>query len=461
LPSAIFSSVGEGAVGDAGLVSLEGQSLQISNGAFIDTSIAGTGSAGGIFISMDDSVVLSSDAEIGSVVFETGNAEQIGTFSASAQFDDVDADSDSVGAILIVTGSLLINDSRISTSTFGQGDAGAILLGANEIFLRNGIIDSVVGEGLDQSGGAIFAVAGDIGVLGDSIISVANFSANPASEAGNLFFLAGRRVVLENSSQISAETISGLEGNIGIASPIVVLIDGSGISTTAFGIADGGNIDLASFFVYGTPFADSNITAQAEGFSPTVTGGSIFISGFEGLPVLLRNIDRRPADFVTSNDITASSRFGIDGDVTVNALQVDPVRESDDLPQQVIDVSQLVAQGCAAGSIPDASNIGEFFIVGPGGLAQNPEQLSSSETLTDLVTLDASAGEETAVTDEMPAETPVVSFQPNQAMQTVTTPVIEAQGFQMAADGSVQLVAQAATAMPSYPIFTVPTCDDL
>lgn len=490
LPSGIFSTVEEGAEGNGGVIEINSGSLAM-NGGRIGTDIFGIGNAGVVLISVDGLTELKNGGIISSVVGINGRTSAPTGSSFSGEEIGVVEEAgidEAIGAIFISTGNLSLSDrSAISTSTFGQGDAGGILIVSpgNVVLDSESAIASAVAPGLQQTSGLVLVIANNIGVLGGSAISVEN---QGLGEAGNLFLIATGLLVVETAddvnplfqSRLSATTEDGSQANIGIFAPLLVLAGGSRITTDA-GIGDGGNITILSSFVYGTPFADNNIVAQAiQG-----RGGNIDIKGAIGVDfTLLRDIDQRLQDFVISNDITAASEFGIDGSVTLNALQLDPVRESEDLPQNVVDVSRLVAQGCAAGSIPDVSNIGELFITGRGGLPQNPDQVvGSGTTLTHLVTIDAqegaaadgrivreSAGESVTdaaehdapehLTEQVEAIANGVTVHRPVGMPAIATPVIEAQGFQVEADGSVQLVAQAMGTMPAQPVFRPLTCGD-
>lgn len=486
LPSGIFSTVGEGAEGNGGVIEINSGSLSISGGR-IGTDIFGIGNAGVVLITVDGLTELKNGGIISSIVGVNGttNAPTGSNFSGEEIGVVEEAGIDeTIGAIFIITGDLSLSESSaISTRTFGQGDAGGVLIVSpgNVVLDSASVIDSAVAPGLQQTSGIVLVIANNIGVLGGSTISVEN---QGLGEAGNLFLISTELLVVETAddinslfpSQLSATTEDGSQANIGIFAPLLILAGGSRITTDA-GIGDGGNITILSSFVYGTPFADNNIVAQAvQG-----RGGNIDIKGAIGIDfTLLRDIDQRLQDFVISNDITAASEFGIDGSVTLNALQLDPVRESEDLPQDVVDVSRLVAQGCAAGNIPDVNNIGELFITGRGGLPQNPDQVvGSGTTLTDLVTIDAQVGAasdgrgihasaeepvtdaaDSDATEQLEAIADETTLDRNVGMQAIATPVIEAQGFQVDADGTVQLVAQAGGTMPAQPVFRPLTCGD-
>ena len=79
------------------------------------------------------------------------------------------------------------------------------------------------------------------------------------------------------------------------------------------------------------------------------------------------------------NDITASSEFGLDGDVQIRVLDVDPARSLTELPKKIINASRLITKSCLAG---DEEN--EFVLTGIGGLPANP-----NESLKDTAVLSA------------------------------------------------------------------------
>ncbi|MDJ0593919.1 MAG: hypothetical protein QNJ72_28735 [Pleurocapsa sp. MO_226.B13] len=70
-----------------------------------------------------------------------------------------------------------------------------------------------------------------------------------------------------------------------------------------------------------------------------------------------------------TNDIDASSEFGLDGTVAINELDVNPVEGLEELPTEVIDVTRLIAQ-----SLCQQGDLSEFIVTGKGGIAPSPNQ---------------------------------------------------------------------------------------
>ncbi|MCJ8281295.1 MAG: filamentous hemagglutinin, partial [Rivularia sp. ALOHA_DT_140] len=81
------------------------------------------------------------------------------------------------------------------------------------------------------------------------------------------------------------------------------------------------------------------------------------------------------------SDITASSQFGLNGQVTVNQLNVNPGTDLIELPSTLEGADKIQA-GCAA------NNGNNFVVNGKGGLSQSPDDLFSGKiTVTELFDL--------------------------------------------------------------------------
>ncbi|XQQ05585.1 MAG: hypothetical protein EDM05_65940 [Leptolyngbya sp. IPPAS B-1204] len=229
-----------------------------------------------------------------------------------------------------------------------------------------------------------------------------------------------------------AQTESGSRARIELDDvDLLVLRRGSEISTTAglrSGRGDGGNININANFILNAPAENSDIDADAS----RDNGGNININAQGILGVTAR--DQR----TDQSDITATSETGVDGEISISTPTVDPTRGIIELPSTLVDASQLIAQGCRAGS-PVANRLGEFVVTGRGGLPPNPTDLRGSEAvITDWAIAPQSSG--SAMNRE-----PAIS---RATATAATPPVIEAQGWVRDKDGKVMLVADAATATP-------------
>ncbi|NES84942.1 MAG: S-layer family protein [Moorea sp. SIO2B7] len=276
------------------------------------------------------------------------------------------------GNIVIETGKLIVQNSGVLTRTLSSGNAGDLIVIANEVeligkrpnFAPSGLLanaeSSASGNGgelsikterlLIRDGGAVSVVADGTGTAGNIRIETSSLT-------------------LDNGN-ISAQTASKTGGNIQLqVQDLLLLRRGSQISSTA-GTAeaggDGGDLTIEPNFLVAFPSENNDITANAF----TGKGGSISITanGIFGIEPRIR--------LTPLSDITASSQFGVDGIVEINTLEIDPNRGLTNLPEEAIEVE--VAKGCQAGEEQAAV---EFFDIGRGGLPPSPDDPLSSETI--------------------------------------------------------------------------------
>ncbi|MBF2029874.1 MAG: filamentous hemagglutinin N-terminal domain-containing protein [Oscillatoriales cyanobacterium C42_A2020_001] len=418
-------------------------SLSITDNSFISATTFGTGNAGAVVVLATDEVVLSNGGAI---------------FSRSAIDPDtgIPAKGDA-GGIVIGTGSLAIRgtDSGLTTATTGTGDAGAILVFAdNRISIDgqgSGIFSSVFSE-TAQKGGAIGLSARSLVLKNGGTISVNNESSGSAGE----IFIASLATFLDQNSQISATTRSGEGGNIELNVAVLNLYRTSSISTDAdtarltSGIQPGGNIRIEgipqlgfdrTIVIAAKPGRDSNIVAKAF----RGRGGDISI--FAGR---LLDIRQRP-EVSATNDIDASSQFGADGSVTVSTLDIDPERGTIQLAGDLVDASQLIAEGCdTRGKLA----LGRLTNAGRGGLPPSPvDALADDEVAADWVSVDPILAEQPHAGEARNTIDPrSVDFSKN------LKKIIEAQDWIVDTDGNVVLVTQAAEVLPQVPWLAPSAC---
>jgi filamentous hemagglutinin family protein len=420
----IFDAIlGKGGTDIVGAIGIDTGSLSLTDGAQLNTSTDGIGNAGAVIVLARDRVSLTNGGAI---------------LSASG----INAQGDS-GAILMGVGSLSIDGTSgvatgLTTQTFGVGNAGLVLVGAErDISIKgNGSgIASSIEEGATGDSGGILIEARDLFITDGAELSVSNnnFNSGTAGDIG----ITARDVRLEDEGKITATTLSGDGGNIAIeARDLLVLTNTSNISTQA-GRADaggnGGNIGIKTQYIFAAPVKNSNIVAQAY----TGNGGSIGVTAAQ-----LYKIAPRPEVQLT-NDIDASSRYGQDGLVTTNVLNVDPTQGLNSLSENPVDPSRLIAQQCAARS-RDSGEENKFVVIGRGGLPANPNNtLQNESVVTDWV-------------GEPPQENPSEnnnSANPDRSFSTATTSakpsaLVEAQGWVIGEKGEIILTANAPTVIP-------------
>lgn len=430
-----------------GSVFISTGSLTLENGARLDSSTFGNGNAGSVVVLAKD-VTFRNGGVISSIVGPRANGNG--------------------GGVVIGTDNLTIEgeDTGITTTTLGNGDAGLIFVLAKDRIFVNGPgsgFESKVVSGVNQDGGGIILSSRSLILRNGGIISVNN---EGTGQAGAIAIFA-RGVWLDRSSRISATTLSGEGGDVRLRVGALVLTNTSNITTeagTAQSGGNGGNILVngsgflfgsdRAFIVSGRPVANSNIVANAF----TGNGGSIFVNAFK-----LSGIAQRP-EVTATNDIDASSRFGLNGTTTISVLDIDPERGTVPLPAGLADASQLIAEGCdSRGKLA----LGRFVNAGRGGVPASPiDALTSDTIVAEWITLEKnttaqrspqpdSASLDTAIAPPQTSSGTLVPPPANSVapISENSEKIVEAQGWIVDQDGSVVLVAAAS---PSTSPFQIP-----
>ncbi len=141
----------------------------------------------------------------------------------------------------------------------------------------------------------------------------------------------------------------------------------------------------------------------------------------------LRPNDLDPRQLPTS-DITAISRDNpsLSDNLQVTSPDVDPSRGLAPLPTNLVDATGLIAQNCRGNGGTTAQSQSEFVITGRGGLPPQPSEPLSSD----------------AIWQDLQLHTSLSTQQPASHENSNHQPIMEAQAWQIAPDGSVLLVAE-------------------
>lgn len=378
-PTGLFAQVNPGATGAGGSLKLTTGQLNVIDGAKIQVSTFGAGDSGDLFISATDVDIFETPINN---FFSTGIFAQVASNNAQGN----------AGDLTIKTNDLSIRDGgQVSASTFGEGNAGNLLVQANNTVEVVGVenpdvvvgsrnistLSADVGEEAVGSGGSLIIEAqslrvtdggqisvstsgqgnaGDLQISATDSVAVSGTSAdnqfvsqltveakpNSVGRGGNLTINAGELNL--DRAQISAATGSGEGGNITLSiDDNITLRNNSLISAEATGTANGGNVTITdSEFIIAYPSqGDGNdiLATAVEG-----TGGNIEITTKS-----LLNIEEREASANNqTNDIDASSDLGVDGTVTINNPDVNPLQGETELSNNVLETEQVTAQACSS-----------------------------------------------------------------------------------------------------------------
>ncbi|MBD2430026.1 MULTISPECIES: filamentous hemagglutinin N-terminal domain-containing protein [Fischerella] len=438
-PSGIFAQVAQGAIenaGDAGNLMIDTRQLTVQDGAQISTAARNGGNGGNLTINASGSIQLSGTSPL-------ATASLLDSYRSGIFVSAEPGSTGNVGNLNLSTGLLTVeNGARISADNLGNGEGGTATLNLRQLVIQKGgeIRAGSFGEG---PGGTLTINAADsVEVVGTGSIGSNSFpsilftNAQASGKAGNLIITTNRLNVKDgaevtvsgkgsgsagnltittndlrlNQGKLTAETNAGEGANIKLQNlDLLFMQNESLISAQAFQDANGGNInvDAAKGFVVAVPEQNNDIVANAflgNGGKINITTQGIF--GIE---------ERKATSENRSNDIDASSEFGLNGTVAINTPNVDPSQGLVQLPAIPINVE--VAQGCQAQG--EQSSVA-FYNTGRGGIAPNPyEPLSSSQ-----------------IWEDVPS--------PSTSASTINSPnkIVEAQGWVVNQTGEVTLVAE-------------------
>ncbi|MEC4818307.1 MAG: filamentous hemagglutinin N-terminal domain-containing protein [Scytonema sp. PMC 1069.18] len=386
---------GTGGAGAAGDISIDTGKLIIQGGGQISTNTEGKGNGGNLTVTARKSVELIGRSNVGD--------------TSSALLSQQSNGNGVAGNIRINTRRLIVRDGAgISVTSRDGGTGGNLFVNASESVELTGNAPAKNGEisrsGLfsqateNESSGKIDEISGKTGnislstgkliVRDGAIITVNDTNTTSKAQGAGSITITAPIILLDKQGQIVAETQSGNGGNITLkTSDILLLSNNSRISTNAGSkdkSGDGGNINISKpEFLVAVPMQNSDITAnsfQGQGGNVTIeANGIIGLTPRSSTQTDLNNFD--PATLPT-NDVTAISLTGnplLDGQVTINSPNTESSRVLIQSPlPQIVDPSQIIAQGCSAFGGSDGS---KFIITGRGGLPPNPDDFLNTDVL--------------------------------------------------------------------------------
>jgi filamentous hemagglutinin family protein len=415
--SSLDASVKLTGTGSGGSVTIEAERLVLRNGGRIEARTAnGTGESGQVTITASESVELSGitpDRTFGGSIFTnttgTANAGDITIFTRSLSIRDKSSITAGSGVIsdTVITGNggniqifaadsveLIGLDSEeggisISSTTFGQGDAGNISITTNQLrVLDRAVISVLASENNGGEAGKILINAAESVELKGSTTGLLA-ATDGSGNAGNVDIITGQlsirdgagvgvgsessgipgninisanETLLENQSLLNADSEAGQGGSIRLQSNDVRLLNGSRIRATGSqsGETFEGNIEIdADLLVL---LQQSRIITDAS--SPS-GGSNINIQPFNDANVVI----------IQSNDsiINAAGNLTIDSSVTFQPAEVPEVA--------VMNPNDLIAQEFCR-----QRGNSQFTITGRGGIAAGPNDKSDGNQINvDLV----------------------------------------------------------------------------
>lgn len=360
-----FLIAGTRGPGAGGSVAIEAGDVRLSSLAFVDVSSYGSGPAGSLSLDATGRVEL---------------AGSVGSDLATGLFGGA-ADTGRGGSIVIRAPQVLLEDGATASSvTFGEGRGGSIRIEADELVVRDrGAInatsygagaagDIVVrasrsvrvegaaggeasGIGAESNasgaGGRVDISAPVVDVRDGAVIAARGFG---TGDAGTIRIEASERLSVSGGADIVTRTMQSDGGDIRVEGAGVVWLHGGSITTSVQGGAgNGGNIAIAG--PQHVVLDGGTIQANAYGGN----GGNITIDS---------------AYFIASPGslVEASSQLGVSGTITVTAPVVDVGAGLGALPAGFFDASRLLREACASRA---GESENSFVVVGRGEMPES------------------------------------------------------------------------------------------
>jgi filamentous hemagglutinin family protein len=389
-----------GRSGRGGQITINADALSLDRGAFLNARTQSDRRGGNITVNTN----ILTATRGGQIISSAEGAGRAGTIRLNVQEDlilsDVDPQFNNRRSRIrdYVERTPILND-RLRTVLANQGAASGIYANTR--------------PGSTGEGGNVIINAQGLTVQDNAQISVGS---RGSGEGGSVELRA--ESILLDRGQIISNTNRTNSGNINLQSRSLTLRDRSQISTNAGNAekpGNGGNININADTLLAIPDENSDITANA--FSGNGGAVNITTQGILGLETAPTNTDR--------SNITASSDQGVQGVVNLETPDTDPTQGLVQLPAVLTDASNQIDQTCTdIGNAGEDESKNEFIVSGRGGLPPSPlDALESSEVIGQLV---------------LPA---VESALEPQSRVEVVTPLVEAQGWTIAPDGQVKLIA--------------------
>jgi filamentous hemagglutinin family protein len=431
----ISTSIGSKAVGNGKNISITAREIDIRNGGQISSlNSGGKGNTARIDIkTTGDISIAGSTPESTAPITNNVPVSGIATFT-SGQGDTGAISIDTQGKLSLANRAVISSDISVD----GVGNANNVTISARDLNLSKSSFISSGTSGTGNAGNISLKIAGDVSIAGSTVTDnnpITNTSpvsgiltaSSGQGKAGNIEIEAKGKVTLASRGGISSNSTGSRGGDLALNVGEYLLLRNQGNIFTDSGsnsAADnGGNITINSPLIIATP-GNNNITANANAGN----GGRVQISsqGLFGIAFRPNGINSP-----LTNDITASSTFGQSGIVKVDTPDIDPGKDSAELPKTPTDKSNQISQTCSP-----SQQDNKFYVTGRGGIAPTADDSLTS----DEVWLDDRNSTPTA---QVPATI------------TATAKPRPAQGWVFTPDGKVRLVASGDAVQPMK---TLPAC---
>ena len=451
--SGIFAQVNPTGRGNAGSITIDTRHLRIENGGQVATKAFVGGNAGDLTVIASDAVegigcsLLSGPRSLFTDTLSSGNAGNLTINTGRLIIDTAQVRSETLGAGS--GGNLTVNareyvevrgrfnaefPASLTASTEGTGDSQNLTINTPVLRILDGATVSARSrppEHLENpemeiqvgNAGNITINASEIEVSGSQFGQPSTLRAETltSGNAGSIV-TDGGEVTVSSGRTDTGETgnLTGETGNLEIKVRDIRLRDGGSLRATSVA-GDRGNITINSSNLWLQTNSEITTAGSANGGNITIDTDTLLVldrSRIDANAVTDKggNIDITTTVYIRSFDssITAFSEFGIDGEVIIQTPEIDPIGSLLTVDTNLVDAASLIARGCNV-----EGDKSRFAYTGTGGVPPSPsDNLLSDIFWDDMRPLVAQPG---TTTRQEPRQ--------RQLTATVTSPIIEAQGW--------------------------------
>ncbi|MDZ8066251.1 MAG: filamentous hemagglutinin N-terminal domain-containing protein [Nostoc sp. DedQUE08] len=265
-----FSQIEKGE-GNGGIIKINTGSLTLNDNSFLSASTLAKGNAGSVQIQARDSVSFANNSKADTAVQPGGKGNG----------NDLSIQARSVS---------VTNGAFLTAATFGEGNAGNVIIGADSVQFdgSNSYAASSVGlreygEG-SGNGGIVKISTGSLQLTNQAILTAESYSKQ--GDAGNIIIDARDTVSLSDGSSIKTllgGQITGKAGDISITTGSLSVASASSLQADTYGLGDGGNIsiqarDNVSFITEGGAYSRVQENANGRGGDIDIKADSLTLS---------------------------------------------------------------------------------------------------------------------------------------------------------------------------------------
>ncbi len=377
--------------GDAGIINITTNLIEVLDGGAIDTNTFGPGTGGDISIVAQQGLVAGLNKGL------EENLQKAGADLNSARSSISSGSSEIIPASFGPAGNVTIDTSEqfqlrdhglLSSATTTEGKGGTITVKAGNVsFAGNGLI-TAASTGLGDGGSIMVTAQNEFSSQTASIRS----SADQAT-SGDIQISAIQNLTLAGNTSISAESLGdGDAGDIGLESGASIILFDSQLTTVA-DQADGGNIKLTAPDII--QLTNSQITSSVGGGASTVGGNisvdpefiilqnsQILANAFAGQGGNIALVATNAVLVDPFSKVDASSALGVSGSVDIQAPIQNLSGTIAPLPEETTPVTTLYGARCTAGQ---GGNFSTFVNSKAESLSSAPGTFLSSPLLAPSV----------------------------------------------------------------------------